>query len=702
MFPLSTPTTSGLWVDWLTLAIVLVPVCAFVLGVADLWRAHAQRAAGNLDVVTLAVYAALSLVGLAVAVTVAGARGIPVAQAAFLAVAARGLLCAGRGAPRLWQWWKSASGDDLVRAAAFAGAASLSLWFWTDVFRDHVALPGIFDGIVHAAYYLKIVETGVPTLGRVPIGFGSIFGTQLFDFYPTGTHSLIAIASGFWGQWGVISHAGILKAWFTLAVAAAPWALVWFVRRLMPQAPWWLGPGLVLVAMPGFRFPIEAAHEGGASRLLAHVLMMPVYADVLTGRVSSWRSRVVAGIFLGLAFLMHPSAFVTIAVLLTYAAILDARSDTRWRGGLATIGGACGAVAIGGLVAIALLKWNGGAAAVRDAVKSFSWTALGNRLQGGWAALFDPEYGMGPVKEAVVVAGFLVLLLRRKALRAPWRVVLFPVLMLLVGALALSAQLISLPGFRLLGGAFYDETPRVVELMYESVGLCLVALAWAVWQSVSGGTRDPASLANAPTSLPHRISDDGPPGSHLTTVIARGGVLRNTSRRAKVGSSTAVALVAAALAYQQAWGPWVHDHVGFFDRRFVTARISRLQELGRWIEENTEPDAILFYPPFDTEIWQAWTGRRGVFMYGECHVHNHLVPCSSRKDLVNRRIDVLREALAEPVPATRCLAQIDRFGRPGYFVVSSPFVSSHSFPLCSDASYVTTLDGHAVIAYRKP
>lgn len=666
MFPLATPTTSGLWVDWLSLAIVLAGVVAFVCGLADV-LARIPRKSGQqftLDPVTAAAYAAPGLVGLAVVVMLAGGRGILVAQAVFLALAAWGVVCAVARARRVRRWWTSAPGSDLVRNGLLAAAVCWSIWFWVDVFRDHVGLPGMFDGIVHTAYYLKIIEVGVPTLGRVPIGFATLFGTQLFEFYPTGTHSLVAITSGFWGQWGVISHAGILKAWFTLAVAAAPWTLFWFVRRVMPAAPWWTGLALVLVVTPGVRFPIEAAHEGGASRLLAHVLMMPIYADVLLGRFTSWRSRAAAGILLGLAFLMHPSAFVTLAALIAYVAVFDAASDAGWRRRVMRIAGACCAVGIGGLVAAALLKWNGGAAVARDAATWFSWTALGTRLQGGWTTLFDAEYGMGPVKETLVILGFVMLVVSRRTLGLSWRVVAFPVLMLLVGALALSAQLIALPGFRLLGGAFYDETPRVIELMYEPVGVCLVALGWSAW----------------------RLAAVSPSGTG----------------RAKAGPVVAVALVLAAVVYAETSKAWVSDHVGYWDTQFSTARISRLQTLGTWIERNTEPDAILFYPPFDTEIWQAWTGRRGAFMYGECHVHNHLVPCNARKDLVNRRIDVLTRALQEPATADRCLSEIDRFGRPGYFLVPTPFASTQSFSLCTDATYVATLDGHAVIRYRKP
>jgi hypothetical protein len=610
----------------------------------------------------------------------AGGPGIPVAQAVFLGVAAWGVVRAVTCAPRVWRSWTSAPPADLGRAAAFAAAACWSLWFWTDVFRDHVALPAMTDGIVHTALYLRILEAGVPTLGRVPIGFAGIFGRQLFGFYPTGTHALMAIASGFWGQWGLVSHAGILKAWFTLAMAASPFALFFVARRLMPRMPWWVGLALVFVAMPGFRFPVEAAHEGGASRLLAHVLMAPIYADVLLGRFENLRWQPLAAVLLGLAFLVHPGAFVTLAALLAYAAIWSAASDARWRVRLVGAAGVAVTLAIGALLAVALLEWNAGVAVARDAARPFSWTALASRLHQGWTTLFDAEYGMSPVMPWLVTAGLALLAIRRKAFGLTWRVVGFPLWMTVVAAVALSAQVVPLPGFRLLGGAFYDEAPRVIELLYEAIGLSLAAVAWFAWSLAAG----PDWIAGGQAA---RDTREGGTGSRHRRIAA---------------NFVAAGLVICAVGYQEVRGDWVREHLGHWDRQFHTSRISRLQALGTWIDEHTERGAILFYQPFDAEIWEAWTGRHGIFMYGECDVPNDPPPCHARKTLVNARLNALREALMHPTPAVRCLAEIDRFGRPGYFLLPSPRASTEAFPVCSDALYLATLDGHAVVAYRHP
>lgn len=659
MLPLSTPTTSGLWADALSLAIVLAGLCAFVFGLLDICRRLTPRRR-DIDPVVVGAYGAIGIVALSVVVMMAGGPGILTAQGVFLIVSAWGLAVAIARLPRLWRWLMSAPDRDLARRAAFAAAMLWSVGFWMDVFQSHVALPVAQDGITHAAYYLRILESGMPTLGRVPIGFSSVFGVQLFDFYPTGSHALMAIASGFWGQWGVVSHAGVLKAWFTLTVAAAPWALLWVARRLMPQMPWWAGLALVFIAIPGFRFPIEAAHEGGASRLVAHVLLAPIYAEALLGRFRSPRSWPVAGLLLGMAFLLHASAFVTLAAVLAYASVFSLADEPTWLARLLTVAGLVAVLAAGGLLAAGLLKWNAGVAAARDPGLAFSWSGVFSRWREGWSALFYPDYGMASFKRWLLGIGLVLLIVRRRALGLSWRVALFPIWMVLVALLILSAQRVPLPGFRLIGGAFWDETPRVIEVLYEAIGLTLVVAAWSAWQFA------------------------GPSG------------------RRWLSSAVAVVIVTGAFGYQASRIDWVHRHIAYWDRFFQTPRIGRLEALGAWIQQNTERNAIVFHQPFDSEIWEAWTGRRGSFMYGECHENKEHAPCLARKALVNARIDALAQRLELPSPRGRCVAEIDAFERPAYFLVPSLIVSAQPFAVCSDATYITTLDRRAVIRYEKP
>jgi hypothetical protein len=74
----------------------------------------------------------------------------------------------------------------------------------------------------------------------------------------------------------------------------------------------------------------------------------------------------------------------------------------------------------------------------------------------------------------------------------------------------------------------------------------------------------------------------------------------------------------------------------------------------------------------------------------------------ARRELVGGRLDALERALEEPTAAHRCLSEIDGFGRPGYFLLPSPLVSTGAFPVCSDATYMATRNGHAIFSYRRP
>ena len=654
----------------MSLAIVLAAVWAFVFGVHDLARRVAREAPRTGDAVALGAYAALGVVAVTVALMMVGIRSIPAAQVLTVGVIAWGVVRAGARVPELWRWANAVRAEEFARRAIIGAAMAWTVVFWSGIFRSHVALPVAQDGIVHTAFYLRIIEAGVPTLGRVPIGFAGLFGIQLFPFYPTGTHTLLALVVGFLGEWGLVSHAGLLKASFTLTVAALPWALYWFLRRITPATPWWVGLAVTVAAIPGFRFPIEAAHEGGASRLIAHLVMMPVYAEAVLGRFDSFRRRTVAGMLLGIAFLMHPSTFVTLAALLAYSTIAAVYEERGVRAAARCFGGLGLSLGIGGGVIAAVLFWNGAVAEARDATLPFSWSALGVRWWEGAATLFSLEYGMAPVHPWLVGLGMVLLLVWRRALGVSGRVAGLPFWMTAVALVILATRLIPFPGGRMLGGAFYDEIPRVIEPLFEVVGLCLATAFWGMWRLVAS-------------------AGDG------VRFSVRSGWLR-------LPTVFAVSVVLAVLGYQIARRPWLVRHIGYWDRQFDTSRIGNLRALGAWIVQYTEPDAVLFHHPFDSEIWEAWTGRRGIFMYGECHANNNLSPCVRRKAFVAEQFDVLQKRMAQPTPEQRCLAPVDAFNRPAYFLVPASPSSARPVSLCVDATLVATLDRHAVIQYRRP
>ncbi len=225
--------------------------------------------------------------------------------------------------------------------------------------------------------------------------------------------------------------------------------------------------------------------------------------------------------------------------------------------------------------------------------------------------------------------------------------------MLLMALLIASAKVISLPGFRLLGGAFYDELPRMVEPLYESIALCLAVGIWAAWD------------------------------------------LSRTRVSVTVAASV---VILAAFGYQASRGGWVHRHMAYWDRVYTTPRISQVQELGSWIMKNTEANAVLFFPRFDSEIWEAWTGRRQVVIYGGCYT----TQCGPREDLVNGRLVAVTARLQVPFPNNRCMHEAIVLKAPVYVMVPSVISRPEPFAVCADARYLATKDWHAIVQYRKP
>jgi len=666
--PLSTPLNAGPETDALLAAIVLATLSAFVYGVNDLTRRVVPRAQATADPLAVGSYGALAVVGFSVALMMLGLPSVAIAQGVTVATTAWGGARAVSRVPEAWRWANRAPVVDLVRRITIGAAMGWTVIFWMGVFRAHVALPVYHDGIAHTTYYLRILDAGVPTLGRVPIGFSNLFGLQLFPFYPTGTHTLLAVTAGLWGEWGLATHAGILKACFTLTLAALPWAFYWFVRRLVPTMPWWIALAVALLAIAGFRFPIEAAHEGGASRLIAHLVMLPVYADTLAGKFDALNRRLAAGAVLALAFLLHPSVCVTLAVLLVYSTLHVLVADTAMRARLVRCGGLAIALAVAGALVAGVLLWNHAEAEARDAVLPFSWGGLFTRWSEGWTALFSAEYGMAPYQPWIVGLGLLTIVGRRRILQVSGRVAGYPFWMALFALFVLATRVVSFPGSRALGGAFWDEAPRVIESQFEAVGLSMAMAIWGVWHLAVG---------------------------RRLTKVGEG------HRASRMGTAFALVVVIIALGYQVSRRSWLVAHIGHWDRQFRTSRVANLQELGAWIMRSTPADALLFHEPFDAEIWEAWTGRRGIFMYAECPVINDLIPCRRRRAFVADEIDVLRRRLATPEPADRCLSPVDAFGRPAYFLLPVQ-TSMRPTVLCRDAVLVAVLDRHAVIEYRKP
>jgi hypothetical protein len=127
VLPLSTPTTSGLWADGVSIAVVATGVCAFASGLVDLNRRIARRTTSDIDALTLSAYGAIGIVALSVVVMMAGGPGIPAAQGVFLIVSAWGLVRAITRLPRLWHWLTTAPDRDLSRRAAFAAVTIVTI-----------------------------------------------------------------------------------------------------------------------------------------------------------------------------------------------------------------------------------------------------------------------------------------------------------------------------------------------------------------------------------------------------------------------------------------------------------------------------------------------------------------------------------------------------------------------------------------------
>lgn len=189
---------------------------------------------------------------------------------------------------------------------------AIPLAFWGWLFRDLAGLPSRDDGTQHAYYLLKILESGRVFLGQNFRGGADLFGADPLHFYPTGAHALVAILGApallVPGVWPSV----LLKAAFLLVLAAFPPVLDWGARKLLPQSPRLLSFFVALIFGLWGLFPGAPVIEGGFSRVVGLVGVLPLAFGILRRTEISLTILALAlGLGIPVCLMLHPeTAFV--------------------------------------------------------------------------------------------------------------------------------------------------------------------------------------------------------------------------------------------------------------------------------------------------------------------------------------------------------------------------------------------------------
>ena len=250
--------------------------------------------------------------------------------------------------------------------------------------------------------------------------------------------------------------------------------------------------------------------------------------------------------------------------------------------------------------------------------------------------------------------------------RLPRRSASFLGALLGMALLAASSSHLDFPGLGVVRGIFYNQLPRITEILYLPLSVAMASgVALSIWFVTS--------------------------------------LFRRSSRWARVLAIVVGLIIAICISRDHLY---LYGHLeGLFDhynKVFHTPRKSRIGNIRRWIMEKTIPSTILIYPPFDLDVLELWTGRAGLFMYGECPVNSYSPSCERQKKLAENVLSKVGARLRLPSPATQCI-EAGIFGGP--VVLFMPETFSISLPkgtlICSDAVFEGTLDGHAVVRYLR-
>ncbi len=328
----------------------------------------------------------------------------------------------------------------------FLGALILNL-FWL---RDIWLTPSQDDTINHLAILELILKSHIPFLNQISHPGSNWFGTNLFHFYPSGSHALTALVI-----YPFYSHGfdlvGLYRGVLIFILSLWPSFLWWGSAKRFPEISVSFRLFLVVSAFTLPMFPLFALGEGGISRITGMVLAAPIWFEMMSSRKSFSLGLIYGSVFFPVMLLIHPSLIVLFLVPVFFNPLFT------------VFGMACGSV-IGGL--LLYLAISSGSAALQDAslyqefIRNIPLGLSGwvERMKGPLHYWFDDSMGFGKFfsPKNYFLYGALWLVAKR---RLPLKLL---ILFFTPFALATLA-LLPFHWAELAGVPFYHSVKRIVE-----------------------------------------------------------------------------------------------------------------------------------------------------------------------------------------------------------------------------------------------
>lgn len=599
-------------------------------------RLTVQTAQARLLLISAGV---VSVLAATFAANVAGLNTIGLLQILVIAVSVLGICSVIRillklhnmhGVPPPW--------DDKRILFILCGAA-FGYWLsqWLMIMADLPGLPTCHDGVTHSQYVLRILQHGRPILGGLSLGFEDQFGPGKLPFYPTGTHSLTAIFFG-WGLNFGFHTAELTKALFVLVCASIPFVTLLLLLGLFKDTPAATAGLYLFSAITCYRYPVWGADSAGFSRVVAQFFLLPIVAALLSPAVTfSWLLVVIMAV-LPVSYMLHPSMFVLLSIVIAWELFFSLRGYTLRQWG-ALLGGWIFSLTVlyamhraGGMV----LEDAASVAATIAAPSSFSAGAFLSRC---WDLVrnFVSEVGETDTafmfKATVFTLGTASLIIRAISGKIERKLAFFPFWTFLVACSIIALNFFSDPASQMISGIFFHQEGRLAEALFFAQAIVFFEGIVVIYRTF--------------TCLQLRVAVAA--GSAALSMLFLGFLFRYHFDRIIE----------------------VRKHLLACFDFYHSPKKSETEQLASLIREVTEPHALLLYRPYLGDSLPARTEREGILVYGECSYRerpDETENCVNRRRYVDEIFERIRNSVAQGGEAEECKFLGKDFSRPVYAI----------------------------------
>ena len=178
--------------------------------------------------------------------------------------------------------------------------------------------PSNDDTLNHLAFLDAILKSQYSLLGKINRPGSNWFGLSPYHFYPSGAHALMALFLWPFFQMKV-SVATLYRTFLILTMALWPAFLWWSSCKLFPEIKNKVRVFLLISVFTLPLFPIFALGEGGMSRIMGMVLIVPIWFELLKSRERFWIGFLWSAIFFPVLLMIHPSLIILFLVGLIFS-----------------------------------------------------------------------------------------------------------------------------------------------------------------------------------------------------------------------------------------------------------------------------------------------------------------------------------------------------------------------------------------------